>query len=72
MFQQSARLELLWINYTDITHTSFYSLIDSLFYGGHVKGWVKPENVYTHADLLALTLLFNKIYMCAMTLYMYI
>lgn len=25
--------------------TSFYSLIESLLYGGHVKGWVKPEKV---------------------------
>lgn len=23
--------------------TSFYSFIESLLYGGHVKGWVKPK-----------------------------
>jgi len=31
--------------------TSFHSLIESLLYGGHIKGWVKPEKVHTHAAL---------------------
>lgn len=44
----------LQVNYNDNAPTSFYSLIESLLYGGHIKGWVKPEKVHTHAVLLVL------------------
>lgn len=58
----------LQVNYTDKAPTSFYSLIESLLYGGHIKGWVKPEKVHTHAILLVSPLLLVKSVYRTMTL----
>jgi len=57
-----------WINNTP---TSFHSLIESLLYGGHVKGWVKPEKVHTHATLWLLASLSAESTYRAMTLVLY-
>jgi hypothetical protein len=56
------------VNYTNNTPTSFYGLVESLFYRGHVKGWVKPEKVHIHAVLGALQFLFAGSTYRAMTL----